>query len=69
MTHDDHHQHKHHSGRKNKPIHQHWLTWVVVGLMLAAMMIYVFSDDESLQPGVPAGQGMPLDAPPVDAAP
>ncbi len=64
MTHDEHkhhhdhdHHHEHHD-RKSKGLHKDWRAWLVVGLMLAAMLAYVFSDDESLQPGQPAGQPM-----------
>jgi hypothetical protein len=50
--HDKHgHDHAHHHGSKGTPIHKNWITWVVVGLMLAAMAMYVLSDDEALQPG------------------
>ena len=68
MTHRDehrHHEHGHDHGHANVPwlkrAHKDWRTWVVIALMLGAMAIYVFSDDESLQPGgkvqpsVPAG--------------
>ncbi len=75
MTHHDrkhdHHGHKqqHRARAKSKAIHKNWMTWVVLGLMLAAMLMYVLSDDESLQPGGEAGPGMPAaEGPPVDAA-
>jgi hypothetical protein len=60
--HHGHEQH-HHSGRKKTPIHKHWLTWVVIALMLGAMLMYIFSDDESLQPDA-ASQGTPVKAAP-----
>jgi hypothetical protein len=74
--HHDHGQH-HHGGRKSKPLHKNWIawvavglmTWVAVGLMLAAMVMYVLSDDESLQPDDESGKGFPIDSPPVEAAP
>ncbi len=56
MTHDEHkhhHDHDHHHGhqnRKSKGLHKDWRTWLVVGLMLAAMLAYVLSMDESLAP-------------------
>jgi hypothetical protein len=70
MTHHEHehehHEHEHHGRHgghpthKRKPLHKSWITWVVVGLMLAAMYAYVMSDNESLQPGNPVqGQAMP----------
>jgi hypothetical protein len=70
------HDHKHHAGGKEhhhsggrKALHKNWVTWVVVGLMLAGMLMYVLSDDESLQPGGRQGKGLPSDGPPVEAAP
>jgi len=30
--------------------HKDWRTWAVIGLMLAAMCIYVLTLDESVQP-------------------
>jgi ABC-type nickel/cobalt efflux system permease component RcnA len=35
----------------HKQAHKDWRLWVVVGLMLVAMTIYVMTMDESLQPG------------------
>jgi hypothetical protein len=62
------HDHEHHHGHahKRKGWHKHWLTWVVVGLMLAAMLMYVLSDNEFLQPGGGTKQQMP--AAPAPAA-
>jgi hypothetical protein len=53
--HDPHHHghDKHHS--KKRAIHKDWRLWTVVVLMLAAMAMYVFTDNESLQPG-PGGK-------------
>ena len=68
MTHHDkkhdHHGHKqqHRGGAKSKAIHKNWMTWVVLGLMLIAMLMYVLSDDERLQPGGEAGPEMPAAA-------
>ena len=63
MTHSDHEQHGHHDHHhppKRKGLHQDWRAWLVVGLMLAAMAMYVYSLDESVVPGDPeAGQRMP----------
>ena len=74
MAQHDHKQHRdhgqqHRGGRKSKPLHKNWMTWVAVGLMLAALVMYVLSDDEALQPGGEAGKGVPIDSPPVEAAP
>lgn len=57
MTQHDHnhqHDHKHghqHAGKRNQGLHKDWRLWVVVILALAAMAMYVMSDDEALQPG------------------
>jgi hypothetical protein len=42
-----------------KRLHRDWRAWVVVLLMLAAMMAYVLSDNEALQPGGGAQQSTP----------
>lgn len=48
------HHHDHHShGQKPKtstPLHKNWVTWTVIALMIAAMVFYVLSLDESLIP-------------------
>jgi hypothetical protein len=51
--HDHKHDHKHHEEHRSsrKPLHHDWRAWVVVVLMLAAMAIYVMSQDESIVPG------------------
>lgn len=46
----DHHQH---SNSKKKGLHTDWRMWFVVALMLVAMLVYVLSDDEAIQPGDP----------------
>ena len=60
-------KHNHDTPRSSarKGLHRNWRLWVVVGLMLAAMIAYVISDDESLQPGGdPPGEPMPAAAGP-----
>ena len=61
-------KHKHDHGAKHsaawKRAHRNWRVWVVVGLMVAAMLMYVLTDDESLQPGAPPGEPMPAAAGP-----
>jgi hypothetical protein len=43
---------KHWLSRIIRPgLHKDWRTWLVIGLMLAAIGIYVLTLDESLQPG------------------
>lgn len=70
MTHDEHEHHGHrhghhghgeveHNHRGSKGLHKDWRAWLVVGLMLAAMVVYVLSMDESLQPDAPQGEQMP----------
>ena len=56
MTHHEHqhghdHDHHHHQHQK-KGLHKDWRAWLVVGLMLVAMAIYVLSDNEALRPAV-----------------
>lgn len=50
-----HHEHNHHGNHdhhpKRKGLHRDWRAWLVVGLMLAAMAMYLLSGDESFQPG------------------
>ena len=57
--HDHHHQQQH---KKKKGAHKDWKTWVVIGLMLLAMFLYVISDDEALPPGDPGATGQPVPA-------
>jgi hypothetical protein len=70
MTHHDHgkqhHGQQHHPrpASKNKAIHKDWRVWTVIALMLGAMLMYVLSDDESLQPDGEAGPAMPAEAAP-----
>ena len=45
------HNHVHHHGPAWKRLHRDWRVWVAVGLMLAAMVAYVVSQDESIRPG------------------
>lgn len=69
MTHHDHekHEHQHHHPQAKAVSGTSWLVWVAVALMLGAMLMYVLSDDESIQPGGSAGEA--IDSPPVEAAP
>jgi hypothetical protein len=43
------HHHNDKSGIRN--LHKDWRSWVVVGLMLAAMAAYVLTLDDSVVPG------------------
>jgi hypothetical protein len=66
MTHHDHghHDHQHHTQHpKNKPLHKDWRSWLVVGLMLAAILMYVWSNDERDPPGGGPAKEMPEAAP------
>ena len=49
------HRHDHKAPRANalKGLHRDWRAWVMVGIMLTAMLAYVLSLDDSLQPGGP----------------
>ena len=66
MSHEhEHGHHNHQTHPKNRPIHHDWRFWVsltAVILMLAAMFMYVGSDDESLLPGGGEGPAMPAAA-------
>jgi len=69
MTHHDHDkhghdQHHHHGKPRSKTS---WLVWIGVALMLGAMLMYVLSDDESIQPGGPPAGA--VDSAPIEAAP
>jgi hypothetical protein len=65
MSHEHEHNHGHHNHQthpKRRPIHHDWRFWVslsAVILMLAAMFMYVASDDESLRPGGKEGPPVP----------
>ena len=45
-----------------KGLHRRWLVWLAVGLMLAAMALYVVTMSESLEPEVDAGPEFPAAA-------
>jgi hypothetical protein len=60
-----HHEHRDHHHQQPAPRaawHKDWRTWVVVGLMLVAMLVYVMSFDEELQPGGVEGERVPAAA-------
>jgi hypothetical protein len=64
MSHHEHsHGHKHHHEHDvtKNGIHRQWWFWVAVVAMLAAMVMYVVSDDEALGPGGEVNQQMPAD--------
>ena len=46
-------------------LHKDWRTWLVIGLMLAAIGTYVLTLDESIQPGSAAQGGIPAAAAPA----
>lgn len=52
----DHEHPRHHFLRR---AHKDWRVWTAVVLMLAMMMVYVFSDSLSLRPGKRAIQSTP----------
>ncbi len=56
------HKHSHAHQKKGHRMHKNWKTWVVIILMLAAMLMYVVSDDEALPPGDPDAAGQPVPA-------
>jgi hypothetical protein len=65
MTHHDKHDHQHHDGKPKS--NKNWIVVAAVILMLGAMLIYVLSDDEAIQPGGPP-EGA-IESAPVEAAP
>lgn len=62
-SHNHNHGHHPHGHKPKSGLHKDWRLWLVVGLMLAAMAMYVYTNDEADPPGSTAPQ------PPVDAAP
>ena len=56
--HSGHHNHQTHP-KKVRPIHHDWKFWVAILLMLSGMLLYLMSDDESLQPGGVEGPPAP----------
>jgi hypothetical protein len=48
-----------HPGPVWKRLHRHWWTWIAVLLMLAAMVVYVLSDNEMLRPRGKVQQPIP----------
>jgi hypothetical protein len=63
--HTHHHPHKQHEEKRGidkilQPgLHKDWRTWVVIGLMLAAIGIYVVTLDDSVQSRTLPQQGVP----------
>lgn len=60
--HNEHAEHHHQQPSASRGLHKDWRAWVVVGLMLAGMAVYVLSDDEELQPGGGVEPAMPAAA-------
>jgi len=60
-------QHSHHSDHHHKTggrqLHRDWRVWLGVVAMLAAMLLYVFSDSEALQSVWGAAKPKPTSAP------
>lgn len=56
----------HHSGRSNNPnkagVHKDWRMWTVVLLMVVGMLVYILTDDESIVPGQPPQEQVPIEA-------
>ena len=68
-----HHHHPHESREEEhfrrkidlSGLHRDWRTWLVVGLMLAAIGVYVLTLDEAVQPSGAAPTGQPAAAAPA----
>ncbi|MFN4261568.1 MAG: hypothetical protein ACK4RK_19975 [Gemmataceae bacterium] len=61
MTTDKHHHHAGHTPTHPKRRHIQWISLIVVGLMLLAMLLYIFSGEETDNPAI--------DNPPVEVVP
>jgi hypothetical protein len=68
MSHNDdrgHHRGHHSEGQTDRPIwwrraHRDWRLWIVVGLMLLAMVVYLMTMDEAVpEAGSPNGPALP----------
>jgi hypothetical protein len=65
------HKHDHKRAAENHPppkydlsgLHRDWRTWLIIGLMVAAIATYVFTLDEAVQPSGPVQGGPPAAAP------
>ena len=62
-----HSKHAHHSDHSEKKpllwgLHKDWRAWLALGLMLAAMGIYVLTLDDAVQPGSTANNTAPAAA-------
>jgi len=70
-THGHKHTHERAAGKHSPPkfnlsgLHRDWRTWLIIGLMLAAIGTYVLTLDESVQPGGAAQSGLPAAAAPA----
>jgi hypothetical protein len=72
------HGHKHaqerQAGEPSRPkfylsgLHRDWRTWLIIGLMLAAIGTYVLTLDESIQPGSAVQSGIPAAAAPAGSS-
>ncbi len=65
-AHDDRGHHRNHETPNQKAtpawyrtLHRDWRTWLVVGLMLLAMLLYVLSMDEAVRPSGEVEPPMP----------
>ena len=61
MSHSEHSKHRHHSEKKPvwMGLHKDWRAWLALGLMLAAISIYVLTLDDSVQPDVATSNAAP----------
>ena len=67
QSHQKHEEKVHHESHgthssKSGGLHKDWRTWTVVILMLAAMAIYVLSQDEAIEPGGQTEEPVPAAA-------
>ncbi|MDS4042224.1 MAG: hypothetical protein RKP20_13710 [Candidatus Competibacter sp.] len=50
--------------KPGKSLHQDWRTWIGVVLMLLAVLIYILTLDDALEPGVQPAAPIPAAAAP-----
>lgn len=53
------HAEQHYDKTASRGWHKSWVTWVVVVLMLAAMVVYILSLDNEIVPGEPGQPRVP----------
>lgn len=55
-SHSETHSHSVRSEMERRRLHKDWRAWVIVGFMLAAMIVYVLTLDDSIIPAIMGGR-------------